>query len=567
MKYLSLALLLTVSSCMNPVFAEPSMNIRQTTMLQTLQQVITIFSEEYAPFEWKVKSEKFDLSSEAKAAREQIEKNPSITTPEFQDILHNFVLATRDFHVSVSFYSTEAASLPFQVMGAGGRYFVVAIDRAKMPKIPGSPFDVGTEVTHFDGVEIKDVVRALVPERFKEPSPTEFRLAEMQLTSRQREGGFKVPNGEIIVTVRNKDGEATDIPFVWEYTPEYLPVEMPVRSMLSDTAERESGAPRLTTTPDQKPAPSPANNTNTTGSYDIGGRSIVPTLGTVLGANEYFDSYIFRLPKGHVIGYVRIPTFEVEKPAEATDIFGRIMTSFDEKTDALVIDLTHNGGGSMSYLYGLLSHLAIKPLTALSHQIMVSSAMAADSAQRLTIATFVKTDEQAKKIMAPMFPGMSVDFQTFQSVVNNDRFILSELKAGRRLTRPTSLLGISRIPPHPDGVYKKPILVLVDELDFSSADFFPAILQDNGRAKIFGVRTAGAGGAVKSTEFPNQFGVRKLNYTWTIAQRLDGGPLENVGVTPDIPYSISVEDLRNGFQEYKAAVVKALENLLAERAQ
>ena len=548
---------------MNPVFAgDSSLNIRQATMLQTLQQVITIFSEEYAPFEWKVKSEKFDLAAEAKSARQTIEQNPNITTPEFQDVLRNFVLATRDFHVSIWFYSTESASLPFQVMGSNGRYFVVAIDRAKMPKISGSPFDVGTEITEFDGIAIKDAVRALIPERFKEPSPPEYRLAEMQLTSRPRELGFKVPNGEIIVTVKNKDGEPTDIPFVWEYAPENLPVEMPVRNMLSDTAQKENGTPPRLAVSTVKPL-------NETASYDIGGRSFVPPLGTVLGTNvnDFFDSYIFRLPKGHVIGYVRIPTFDVDRPAEAADVFGNIMTSFEEKTDALVIDLTHNGGGSVTYLYGLLSRLATKPLTTLPQQIMVSAAMAAESAQRLTIATFVKTDEDAKKILSPMFPGMAVDFQTFQSVVNNDRFILSELKQGRRLTRPTSLIGISRVPPHPNGVYKKPILVLVDELDFSSADFFPAILQDNKRAKIFGVRTAGAGGAVKSTEFPNQFGVRKLTYTWTIAQRLDGGPLENVGVTPDIPYSLSVKDLQSGFQEYKEAVVKALENLLAERQQ
>lgn len=566
MKHLLLCLLTTFSSCVNPVFAQGAMNIRQATMQQTLQQVITIFSEEYAPFEWKVRSEKFDLATEAKSAHQLIEQNPNITTPEFQDILHNFVLATRDFHVSIWFYSTESASLPFQVMGTDGRYFVVAIDRAKMPKTTDSPFDIGTEITEFDGVKIGDAVRALVPERFKAPSPTELRLAEAHLTSRSREEGYKVPNGEIIVTVKNKNGEPTDVPFVWEYMPEYLPVEMPVRNMLSDTAQRETNSPKLAIP--GKPSSSPANTANdSSSSYDIGGRSFVPPLGTVLGGNDFFDSYIFRLPKGHVIGYVRIPTFDVDKPADAADIFGRLMTSFDEKTDALVIDLTHNGGGSVTYLYGLLSRLAIKPLTTLSHQIMVSSAMAAESAQRLTIATFVKTDEDAKKILSPMFPGMSVDFQTFQSVVNNDRFILSELKAGRRLTRPTSLLGISRIPPHPNGVYKKPILVLVDELDFSSADFFPAILQDNHRAKIFGVRTAGAGGAVKSTEFPNQFGVRRLNYTWTIAERLDGGPLENVGVTPDIPYSLSVKDLQGGFQEYREAVVKALENLLAERPQ
>ena len=149
-----------------------------------------------------------------------------------------------------------------------------------------------------------------------------------------------------------------------------------------------------------------------------------------------------------------------------------------------------------------------------------------------------------------------------QGVLQYARFILSELKAGRRLTRPVHLFGMDKIAPHPQARYTKPILVLVNETDFSAGDFFPAILQDNGRAKIFGVRTAGAGGGVKSVEFPNQVGIAGLSYTWTIAERPNGQPIENLGVTPDIAYQITADDLRTDFSGYKAAVNAGLDSMI-----
>jgi C-terminal processing protease CtpA/Prc len=104
--------------------------------------------------------------------------------------------------------------------------------------------------------------------------------------------------------------------------------------------------------------------------------------------------------------------------------------------------------------------------------------------------------------------------------------------------------------------------VLVNPLDFSCADLLPAILQDNGRAKLFGQRTSGAGGAVKSVTFPNQFGIAELAYTWTIAVRESGKPIENLGVEPDYPYAPTPEDFQSSFSGYKRAVNEALKDML-----
>ena len=76
------------------------------------------------------------------------------------------------------------------------------------------------------------------------------------------------------------------------------------------------------------------------------------------------------------------------------------------------------------------------------------------------------------------------------------------------------------------------------------------------------MRTSGAGGAVKGYNLPNQFGIDDLSATWTIAQRANGEPIENLGVKPDIGYELTQKDFRTGFAEYRRAILKTLAGLL-----
>lgn len=532
-----------------------SLNVTQATMLQTLQQIMTVFAQDYAPFEWKVESEKLDLKQEIARAKGVIESSPDISTIQFQDLLVDIINALRDFHTSITFYSTEEATLPFQIMEAGGRFFISFVDRTKISKESFPFLEVGTEVVEFDGRPISEVVRGLIPERYLMPTPTEWRLAGFRLCYRARSAGMRVPQGEVKLTFKSRDGKLVSYPFFWQYTPEYVPLGIPVRNtMFSDSR------------PD-KFAVNGKFGSEEPGSAEIGGKSTyVPELGQVFSHGSFppgnFSSQIYRLPSGAIVGVIRIPTFGVPNPVESADEFGAHVTSLNERTDALVIDLTRNNGGSLPYMYGLLSRLTDQPLIPLEQQIMISDSMAAESAQRLAASMYVQSEQGAREIVGPILQGMLANFEDFQGLIYNDRFLLSELKAGRRLSQPTWVLGINKITPHPTQRYTKPILVLVDELDFSAADFFPAILQDNKRAVIFGTRTAGAGGSLKETQLPNQFNIRSLTYTWTIARRKDGRPLENLGVTPDIEYAITPEDLQKNFEGYRAAVVRAVEGML-----
>jgi len=112
-------------------------------------------------------------------------------------------------------------------------------------------------------------------------------------------------------------------------------------------------------------------------------------------------------------------------------------------------------------------------------------------------------------------------------------------------------------------------MVLVDEFSASGADAFPAILQDNHRGPIFGMRTMGAGGTVlgyNATAYTESF----FRVTVSLMNRANpvqvpGFPaapyVENISVQPDIVLDYMTRDnlLTGGaayVQAFTAAMVK-----------
>ncbi|MFA6316635.1 MAG: protease-like activity factor CPAF, partial [Elusimicrobiota bacterium] len=289
-------------------------------------------------------------------------------------------------------------------------------------------------------------------------------------------------------------------------------------------------------------------------------RSYVPELGKVLWEipeESPIYAAVYEDEAGRRIGYLRIPDYMGEAPH--LQIIGQVLHQFQKVTDGLVLDQINNPGGNMFYLNAILSMMTDKPMAVPKHRVLISEEDAFLAGQILDQAAAQGEDSMEGEIEGMESMGLMMMLgKGADPVVEYAKFILSELQAGRRFTSPTSLFGMSTVDPHPQVRYTKPMVVLVNELDFSGGDFLPAILQDNGRAVVVGVKTAGAGGGVKSVEFPNQVGIAGFSYTWTIAERLNGQPIENLGVSPDVPYEITADDLRNGFEGYRKAILAAL---------
>lgn len=150
------------------------------------------------------------------------------------------------------------------------------------------------------------------------------------------------------------------------------------------------------------------------------------------------------------------------------------------------------------------------------------------------------------------------------AIMAHQKFIMDLWQQGTRITPPLPIFGIDEVLPDPMGVpYTKPILVLINELDFSCADVFPAILRDNGRATLFGKKTAGAGGYVRPYPALSRFGVAGYTLTGSLLYRLDGTSIENLGVSPDIPYEITERDLSENYSDYVQAVNTAVDAMVS----
>jgi hypothetical protein len=562
--------------------APPAQSPEQMVMLRTLKQVASLFTEHYAPIEWKQSHLGVDFRAEYEKVRAAVLADPTITQQRFQALLANFVASSRDYHAGIGFYSTESAGLPLTILGADGKYFIASIDRAALPEAQ-FPYEVGDEIVEFGGRPVAQAAAALT--KAPNTAETDARLSELGLTRRSRRSGSNVPQGQVALKVKTADGRVHDVALDWKYKPEMIPADVPVREgglglesaggdvVAPIAAERSSdreavrAAIRRLIAPMAHPdAPGFSDDAKEAAGdrYAIGGKkSFVPALGEVvwelpekIASQIPFTAAIYKDAQGRRIGYLRIPDYGGDE--NAAGVFAQLIGHFEQETDALVLDQVNNPGGSVFYMYALLSMLSDKPLVVPQHRLLIDEGDAMWAAQVIQKAQ----NPALKKIFDEEFEaeteGLPLGAKSGPNpLVEYAKFILSELKAGRRLTGPVSLFGVSEIPPAKIH-YTKPVFALTNELDFSAADFLPTILQDNARATLFGVRTAGAGGAVKSAEIPNQVGIEHVSYTWTIAQRRGGNPVENLGVTPDVHYAITAEDIRDGFSGYKRALLDAI---------
>lgn len=499
----------------------------------------------YAPRHFKEKMHGWSLDDSAHEAQQRIAAYPDEKIPikKFQKIVRDFFFTFRDYHVNVFFYSTEEASLPLKVKGIQGKYYISYIDEKKLSPAH-CPFSIGDELILFGVRPTHECVAELkASELPKIHEATDEALAASLLTHRYGMRGHRIPRGPISLTVLSKaTGQNLSYQLIWDYTPEKIShacLMPPCGSVFSPMAA-EPLAPLCS---------------------DLGRRkSFLPPLGNVAWETpeeSAFHAYLFEGPDGELYGYVRIPHYN--GGMREIQHFSAIVELFEANTRALVIDQLQNPGGSLFFLYALASMLTDQPLKTPLHRLSLTHQEATLAATMIPLLLAVNTESEAEAVLSKcknFLQGNTPTYQMAQFFLHYLYFIQDQWQRGYRLTEPFYLCGIDQINPHSKVRYTKPILILIDSLDFSGGDFFPAIFQDNGRALLLGERTAGAGGAFIRTSHLNPFGIRCYSLTTSLAERPGELIIENNGVQPDIPYSLTVRDLQHNYEEFREKILE-----------
>jgi len=551
---------------------------KRERMLADLDFIKNVFHDNYAPAEWKKAYSGWDSEVAIMETKQQILDNDFLSVKQFQKMLKSFFISAKDYHVSVLFHSTEKASLPFRIKGANGRYFFSFIDEAAHSSKTSFPFAVGDELLLIDHLPTDQVIGDL---RAKEVGfnyeKTDMALAELFLTIRLGTLGHEIPQGKILLTGRKANSSSlVEHQLEWDYKSEkvcepFNALEKQLRSnnFPLDRVRRrrppfskDSFFKKSFCFPQYHALAASNERQNEIGAK----KSFLPSLGKVLwkaSEESLFEAYLFALPSGKSGGYIRIPSYDFSDADMAAAEFADIIDIFQKRSDVLVIDQVNNPGGLVLLMYAMASMLTDQPLSVPMHRLMITQEDIFFAISEIPLLESIQTNQEALDLLGDSLIGFPMTYELIQSLKNHAQILIEEWNSGRQLTEPLFLYGIGPILPHPKVNYTKPILILVNSLAFSAGDFFPAIFQDNGRAKVIGTRTAGAGGYLVGASFRNLNGIADFHYTGSIAERSNRHLIENFGVTPDIPYETNERDLQNNYCEYVEKILQTLETQLA----
>jgi len=245
------------------------------------------------------------------------------------------------------------------------------------------------------------------------------------------------------------------------------------------------------------------------------------------------------------LGYISIGSFV---PSAVTDngalaIIANLLRNQLASTDALVIDVRNNGGGSIVYADKL-------------PQMFMPGNATTNSARLLnTSLNFKFLNQDIFKQYWPNWVQLITDAQK-----TNNRYSKTGV-----FTTPQDANTMGQM-------YYKPVGVLANARSYSATDLFTCAMQDNGAATIFGEdRQTGAGGAnVLEHGFFNAFapevftalpGGVSMRVSWRQSIRSgynNGSMIEDQGCTANVDVPRSLSDLSNGDQTQFDKIADAL---------
>ena len=530
---------------------------------QDYNQMILLFKSYYAPYQYKEKV--IGVAFDKMAEKFRAEAINAASDEEFAGVVMKLGATLRDGHVQIITPNTASKIaryvLPMMVESIENKAIVVEITK-EAGEFSG--IQVGDEVVSMDGRTAQELWAEVIKYRRTGTEVSDLRFMA-NIVSRPSYMSSLIPKKSMAsLVVKHIDGSQTQIDIPWEtrkYVAQGDKMAVPAGKfnfLVSETEEFRSVVNA---------------NINKMGAVDpfFWSEKIRSTyrLVKVYPSDLYRTKYGLKADekppifaalynyKGKTILLVRSATYYPEdfKPAIYMKAYQALLEEYETLADVLVLDQTHNPGGSYC---GDFYELFGKPGDAQSVQQC--------RADRTWINGFT-IDYPAELNQKGGDKDYTLDIRTSIALGLE---VEKAYDNGSFLSAPVPLFTGFKTVQNSTYKWTKPMLLITDENAGSCGDLFPMLVKLNKRAKIFGQQTMGLGGNVEEVgKLPHSQILVRMTRGLFHPYRADGqykpeDYIENNGVTPDYPYSHTVSDFRNGYIGYvKAFSDKALEQIPA----
>jgi len=555
--------------------------------VQDFQGLAALYAKRYAPYEWKRDALGFDLYDvspwldRVRRAKDDL---------EYYEIALQYVANLQDTHSAYRVPSNFVADLGFTEDIYDGKVIIDSINRTRLPTAD-FPFQVGDELVSVDGKTVEEWIASFSTFR-KWGSPLSTRRSAADLITFRTQS--TVPrtvelSDTAFVVIRRASGNVETFTIPWTKTGTPLTKVGPVPSpkyLVQNSAQGNdvpdylvplvemrnwslaTGEPILlgATTSEETGETLPRRYLTGIGSRNPVFRaglplSFVQRLGSA--SADFHFSGVYEA-QGHKIGFLRVPSFGPLNLAGAMQELETEIAFFQQNADGLVIDIMRNPGGGC-YMADLAAHLIPHDFYFFGEEIRVTR----DRIQSLQVALDAAMRARADQWIIDTYRGY---LDAVTKAYAENRGLSGPVPACNQFR---SQLPPSDVQLPASIVYTKPLIILVDEFSISAADIFPAMMQDNGRGVVVGMRTSGGGGSVSgwpagffseaTATNTNTLVVR--NHSITTDEYPAAAYVENIGTRPDIRLDyMTRENLLNGGRPFVGQFTEIMVDQIAREA-
>lgn len=231
------------------------------------------------------------------------------------------------------------------------------------------------------------------------------------------------------------------------------------------------------------------------------------------------------------IGYIQIPTMVSKE--DAPHLFEKInsfMKSIQNNSEALIIDVRSNGGGTRDLIYELAKYFihpdSIYVINATKQRAPLPlSEEYKESLHSRNLFSFSELDKDEQK-------SVSLFLKSFKPQYNLDPKKYSEyyfgLFNGKKLSKGSFY-------------YNKPVYILANEKSFSAASVLVSVFKEIKNINVVGTTTDGSSGNSERFELPNS--KLSIKLSTMVSFQKDGKILDGFGTEPDLKISRDINQI------------------------